>query len=175
MAATITHSNPKALHKVYENLAGACKRVVAVGFPQDKQKAYPDGTSVASVAAWNVYGVPSRGIPARDFMGKARPDIISHQKDVVQKINNRTLSEAGTDTMLKTLGEYAMQDIQNAILATTDPPNADSTIAKKMGIKGSNIRSKKLLVQAKAAGSSHPLIDTGLLIGAISATVRDKE
>ena len=155
MTATVKHSNPNALKQVYERLGSASKREVAVGFPAGMANAYPDGTPVAQVAAWNVYG--TENIPSRDFMGLARADIIRDQHTVVNKIKARRkpLSEEGVDMMLATLGHLAQKDIQKAIVDLDSPPNKPSTI--------------------KAKGSSNPLIDTGHMLQSVTFIVRDTE
>jgi len=172
MTATITHTNPNALKKVYERLSKAKGREVAVGFPAGMAQAYPDGTPVAQVAAWNVYGVPENNIPARDFMAFARVDIIRDLKAVVEKIRGKDLSDAGKDTFLKTLGQMAKQDIQKAIVDLNDPPNAPSTIARKLK-KLSKKKIKMLEKMGVPAGGVKPLVDTGHMYQSVTFIVRD--
>ena len=172
MTATITHTNPNALKKVYERLSKAPGREVAVGFPAGMATAYPDGTPVAQVAAWNVYGVPENNIPARDFMAFARADIIRDLKAVVEKIRGKDLSDAGKDTFLKTLGEKAKEDIQKAIVDLNEPENAPSTIARKL----KKLTKKKIKMLGKMgvpAGGTKPLIDSGHMHMSVNYIVRD--
>jgi hypothetical protein len=165
MTATIKHSKPKALHKIYENLAGACTRVVAVGFPQDKQNAYPDGTSVAMVAAVQVYGSPAQNIPARDFMGAARADIMRHQRQYAAKVQGVELSPAGIDTMLNGLGQEAVQDIKAAII---------NGGFQELSERTKEARDKKQKMP-KGMGDYTPLIDTHHMYESVNFTVRDKD
>lgn len=154
MTATIKQTNPNAIHKIYERMNHSGAKEVAVGFPAGMAQAYPDGTPVASVAAWNVYGVPQNNIPARDFMGLARQDIVTHQKEIVQKINGRQLTEEGTEKILTALGMLAQKDIQKAIVDLDTPPNDPKTIKRK--------------------GSSNPLIDTGHMLQSVTFVVRNR-
>jgi hypothetical protein len=157
MTATITHTHPNALKKVYERINAACQRVVAVGFPAGMCQAYPDGTQVAEVAAQNVFGDPSKHIPARDFMSQARPDIVRHQQEVAQK--NLTVM-GQTNTLLAALGELAVKDIKKAITSGDYEPLSAYTIEKR---------------REKGNRSVKPLIDTHHMIDSVIYVVRDKE
>jgi len=156
MTATITHTNPNALKKIYEQIGAACQRVVAVGFPSGMCQAYPDGTPVAEVAAQNVYGVPPK-IPARDFMSQARPDIARHQQEVAQK---NSIVFGQVNTLLAALGELAVKDIKRAITSGSYEPLAAYTIEKR---------------REKGNRSVKPLIETGHMLRSTIYVVRDKE
>jgi len=159
MTATVFHTQPKALRKVYQDLSGACDKVVAVGFPAEKQNAYPDGTPVASVAAVQVFGAPSQGIPSRDFMAAARSDIMRHQHEVAEKANSRSLSAAQIEALLNALGRKAQDDIKKGIKDTNDPPLSERTLASR---------------KAKGNMDPKPLIDTHHMIDSVSYIVRRK-
>lgn len=165
MNATITHKNPGALKKVYETIQAASKRVVAVGFPRDKQNAYPDGTPVAMVAAIQVYGSPAQNIPSRDFMGQARPDMVRHQKEVAAKADGISVGQVELDALLTALGEFAVDDIKTTIKKGAYEPLKERTMAardRKQGMK-------------EGAGDYTPLIDTHHMIDSVTYSVRDKE
>lgn len=103
--------------------------VVRVGFFEDSR--YDGNTSVAQVARWNEFGVPSR-IPKRAFM---RPAVFEKKTDLnnmVHKMYRQAIRD-NQDTLetLEKFGEYVKGLIQEQIRNTTEPPNARSTIKKK--------------------------------------------
>lgn len=151
MSATIIRKNPNALREVYERIGRAAQKEIAVGFPKGKAQAYPDGTSVVDVAAWNVFGTKS--IPQRDFMALARRGIVKNCEPLLKELAK--LEEGrGAESLRKAIGEAGKAAIQNAITDLNDPPNASSTIAAK--------------------GSSNPLINTGRMLNSVSYDVRDR-
>ena len=155
--ATIKRKNPNVIHKIYEQMKVDCQRIVAVGFPEGKAQAYPDGTPVASVAATQVYGDPGAHIPARDFMAAARPAIIKHQQKVAEKYHAMNGFE---NILLASLGEYAVADIKNGIKRTNDPPLSEYTLEKR---------------REKGNMDDKPLIDTHHMIDSVTYVVRNKE
>ena len=122
---------------------------VDVGFFSSAR--YSDGTYVASVAAWQEFGVEGR-IPERPFL---RTAIAGADRELVP------IMKAGIDpkTMeldertASLLGEVMKARIQRSIVALREPPNAPSTIARK--------------------GSSNPLIDIGVMRQSVDYEVGD--
>lgn len=108
---------------------------VLVGFHGDEPP-YPDGTSIAEVAAFNEFGT-SR-IPARPFMRNAVDKYQDSWFEQIRKDRQRGLDE---HAIAQRLGLRMVGDIRQEITDLDTPPNAPSTIARK--------------------GSSNPLIDTG--------------
>ncbi|WP_235996137.1 hypothetical protein [Burkholderia aenigmatica] len=87
----------------------------------------PDGTPTALVGFWNEYGTDD--IPPRPAF---RTTAIAKAARWA-KIVGVTLQRNGGnfDAALRMAGEAAVVDIQATIGAWSDPPNAESTIAKK--------------------------------------------
>ena len=105
---------------------------------------YPNGLNIAQNAKFQEYG--TYNIPPRPFFRNALR--ANHRKWIVfykQGLKQRDLNIVGK------VGVMASSDIKMSITKTLTPPNAKSTISKK--------------------GSSHPLIDTGLLRRAIDYKV----
>lgn len=127
----------KAVDKLLKNTSNAV--TLSVGFLGDAS--YPDGTSIAEVAIYNEFGVPTHNQPPRPFFrnaiaankGKWAPNLATALKQ-----NNNNAKKA-----LKLLGEEIKAEIVESINELQDPPLAPSTIARK--------------------GFEKPLIDTGLM------------
>jgi len=116
-----------------------------VGFPEGAT--YPDGTSVAMVAAINEFGAPSRGIPPRPFV---REGTIAKHKDEWGPQVGEALKASGMDARkaLQGMGEIITGEMQEAIVDFTDPRNAPSTIKRK--------------------GFDDPLVDTGQMLRSVT-------
>lgn len=129
--------------------AGVSKpATLSVGFLEGAT--YPDGTSVPMVAAINEFGAPSRGIPPRPFF---RNMVASKSPEWPKAVGD--LLKANDYDAEKTLG-HAGEDIkgqlQQSIVDTNAPPNAQSTIDAK--------------------GSSKPLVDTGHMLNSVDYSVK---
>lgn len=121
---------------------------VDVGFLENAT--YPDGTSVAMVAAIQEFGAPSRGIPPRPFFRNMIaknsgdwPDIIAANLKANNYDGSKTLGQVGA--MIK--GE-----LQQSITDTNSPPLKQSTIDRK--------------------GSDKPLIETGVMQRSVDYAVK---
>ena len=123
--------------------AKAAKTVksIEIGFFEGSK--YPDGTPVATVAAWNEFGTHQGGrehTPERPFIRNA----IESSKDGLKMILKTTVNPRTMVVNRKTaglLGEHMQGEIKRNITILRDPPNAPLTIARK--------------------GSSDPLLNTG--------------
>lgn len=100
---------------------------------------YPDGQSVAMVAATNEFGNPTNNQPPRPFFRQT----INQKSDSWANTFGKAMEFTKGDVRqaLELLGQRIVGDIQQTIDDFRDPPNADSTIKKK--------------------GFDKPLIDTG--------------
>lgn len=111
---------------------------------------YKKGITVAEVAAANNFGTDK--IPARPFLKegveRAKTNMIKTAEESMKK--GRTPRQ-----IIDQLGALAVRGVQEQIDATTTPPNAPYTVKKK--------------------GSSHPLIDTGLLKKSITYQLRNSK
>lgn len=135
------------LDRVPEEFEGL---VAQVGFPSGKN--YPDGTSVAYVAAIHEFGAPAVNIPPRPFMQPT----IKAQKDEWTKIIANAIPKvvagklSATD-VLDLVGIKASADIQETISKVSSPPLKPETIRRK--------------------GFAKPLIDTGLMVASVRNAV----
>lgn len=152
--------------ELLERLKNIQSHEAAVGFPAGKDLDVPhytskraDGSTVAGpsileAAIFNNFG--TKDIPSRPFMDKATPAIAAAWKqqkaDIIRKINRGEEAEAMKE--LNAAGEAAKTIIVLEIDAMTSPANAKSTVKRK--------------------GSSHPLIDTGAMKGAVTHVVRPR-
>ena len=121
---------------------------VRIGFFRTAR--YPDGTSVALVAASNEFGIED-GIPERPFFRNA----VRKSEDNVLKILKNSIApeKMVMDTRTANLiGAYMVSEIQSEIQSLRKPPNSPVTI--------------------KAKGSSNPLIDTGKMRQSVSWEVK---
>jgi len=139
-------------------------RVVA-GLPAGSGS-YEGGESVVSVGVANEFGVKGAisyqghrimvevdGIPERPFMRPAAQE--GRQRWASRIYEDLPLvfdGSVSTATMMDGIGSTMESDIKQKIVDTYEPPNSKQVIYDK--------------------GSSHPLIDTGRMIGAITHEVR---
>jgi len=139
---------PNKILKKIEELKRLRSGKVTVGFPKGGN-AYPDGTSVASVATWQEFG--TRDIPSRPFFRNAitRSKSWSALKD---KIGKKIMEDdMPMDTGLNIIGQIANDDIKESIRLINSPAISEYTQKKK--------------------NSSKPLIDTGHMIGSVTWVV----
>ncbi len=110
---------------------------------------YPDGTSVAMVAAVQNFGAPSQGIPARPFFS----DMVANKQDEWGPAIAGLLEANGgnVDAALAIAGEAIVGQLKQSIVDTNAPPLAESTIARK--------------------GHDKPLVETRVLINSPAAVV----
>lgn len=116
---------------------------------QDGEAEESEGVTVAMVAAWAEYGL---GQPERSWLrawidgAKVEIDRVLAAETRAVLTGKRTQAQA-----LARVGVWAVGQIQARIAAGIDPPNAESTIARK--------------------GSSTPLIDTNQFRSSITSKV----
>lgn len=138
--------------KLRAKLAELSKRVsrgsaLKVGFLEGAT--YPDGTSVAMVAAVQNFGAPSRGIPPRPFFSNMVRDKQAEWGPALGRILERT--DFDGERALALMGEGIAGQLRQSILDTNSPPLAESTVARK--------------------GFDKPLIDTSVMINSIDYEV----
>ena len=124
------------------------KKVVEVGILSST-----DG-EIILIASVHEFGAPSVNIPERSYIragfDKYKEEIADFADTLVDKYLHGNLE---LDTMLNTIGEYAVSKIRRYMVDLQDPPNRPSTIEQK--------------------GSSNPLIDTGHLLQSISYRIKE--
>ena len=110
---------------------------------------YPDGTSVAMVAAIHNYGAPAAGIPPRPFFS----NMVAENKGGWPAAIAADLKATGynaAETLGRT-GELLERQLREAILDGSFVPLKEATVKRK--------------------GFSTPLIDKGIMLGSIKSEV----
>ena len=106
---------------------------------------YPDGTSVAAVAAFNEFGVPSHGQPPRPFFRRMIAEKSDSWPDAIAA--NLKATDYDVELTLNRVGAGIAGQLQLSIRDLVDPILAASTI--------------------RAKGFSKPLIDTAVMINSV--------
>lgn len=122
-------------------------RTVRVGFL--KNATYPNGTSVALVAATNEFGVPSKGQPPRPFFRRMIAEHEGEWSGAIAVLLRKNNFDAALT--LDQVGQAIVGQLQESIQKFTDPALKQSTIDRK--------------------GFSKPLIDTAVMIRSVSHEV----
>lgn len=131
-----------------QKYAGPKAVTLRVGFLENAS--YPDGTSVASVAAFNEFGVPSHNQPPRPFFRNMVAAKQSGWGDAVAQ--NLKAAHFDADTAMKRVGEGIKGQLQQSITELVSPPLAPSTVERK--------------------GSDKPLVDTGHMLASVDYDVK---
>jgi len=120
---------------------------VRVGFLE--KATYPDGTSVAMVAAIQDGGAPAAGIPPRPFF---RNMVAAKQGEWPKAIEGLLkANEYDADKTLKQTGAAIAGQLRQSIVDTNEPPLKPATIRRK--------------------GHSKPLVDTGHMLQSVDYEV----
>lgn len=152
MAKVIHGKGIARLRKEFESLKRA---KLEVGYFDTAR--YPDGTPVAYIAAIHEFGYAGKNIPARPFM---RPTIAKKKQEWVKYLQGGFKRVANgqmtVNDVLTQMGGAIAGQINESIVAVTEPPLKDATVAA---------RKRKLSDGGKGAkGSiSKPLVATGVL------------
>lgn len=112
-----------ALSKMLDKYRNAEKATVKVGIMGNKT--YPDGELVAAVGAANEYG--TKTAPARPFFRST----IANNREVLPEMIASLLKRHDPETVLRLVGEHMSDELKQAVMTWTDPPNAQSTIDAK--------------------------------------------
>ena len=152
MAVSMELTGGKILKKKLEELADKVKNpaMLRVGFFEKSR--YPNGTSVAMIAAINEFGAPSRGQPPRPYF---RSMIATKKNEWAPAI--RDLLKANNYDAEKTLGiagSAIAGQLRQSIVDTNSPPLAPSTVKRK--------------------GFDKTLIDTSVMINSVGFEVTTK-
>lgn len=143
--------------------AVASAESVKVGFLEGAT--YPDGTSVAMVAAIQNWGAPAAGIPPRPFF----TNMIAAKSPEWGPATGALLVANGYDAArtLAMVGEAVAGQLRDSIVATNDPPLSPVTLMiRKMKSEGATITRASLGVARGrlAAGESVAGVPTKPLI-----------
>lgn len=136
-------------------------RTLRVGFLAGAT--YPDGTSVAMVAAIQNFGAPSVGIPPRPFFSNM---VAKRSPSWPQGIATQLKATGNdVDATLNITGDVIRSQLQLEIRATNSPPLAESTLRRR-GYTGAPYNPK----DPKTFGAK-PLIDTGHMINSVDKEI----
>ncbi|MGL5553420.1 MAG: hypothetical protein ACRDCV_14060 [Plesiomonas shigelloides] len=132
---------------------------VSVGVHESAGKHEKSGQYVAFIAACNEYGTEK--IPERSFFRTTLEERKRAYEAALRKIVKRAIEGKGADPkiLMGRFGRMVQQDIQKKIVDIQEPPNAESTIARKKGV-------------------DNPLVDTGQMLNSIRweyVNVRDAD
>lgn len=147
MANQVLSGAPALMKKLEEIAKKMGAGSVSVGFMEGAT--YPDGTSVAAVAYWNEFGVPSHGQPPRPFFRQMIEKESPSWPKKMAKLAKDT--DYNGPRVLALMGEDIKGGLQESINNLTDPPLAESTI--------------------KAKGFSKPLIDSSHMLNSVDYEV----
>ena len=140
------------------------KRVLRVGFLPGQT--YPDGTPVATIAAIQDSGAPSKGIPPRPFfrnMIRENQESWPGAMEELLKANNYDVVKS-----LNILGQGMEDALKLSIAELLTPVLKPATIEGRLR-RGKTKRSKQLLKRFRSGKGipmsvTKPLVDTGVLI-----------
>ena|ERR1700739_4989514 len=163
------------------NKAGTLK----VGFLEGAT--YPDGTSVAEVAAYQEFGTPNARfpIPPRPFFRTMIAKESPGWPDAV--LNLIKAYDYDTDRVLDAMGQLIKGQLQQSIIDTTSPPLSEVTLMLRsmQGSAGNpqinvSLRTVYEAIGKVKAGEQHgvsgtgakPLVWTGQLLGSVDYEVK---
>ncbi|MGD9424004.1 hypothetical protein ACLHDD_02245 [Pantoea sp. NSTU24] len=137
----------KRLQELAKSLGDA--KTLRVGFLEGAT--YPDGESVAMVAAANEFGDPGMNRPPRPFFRRMIEEKSPQWGDDIGKIAVAVKYDAST--LFPLMGERIKEQLQGSIREFTDPALAPSTVSKK--------------------GFDKPLIETSHMLNSVDYDVKD--
>ena len=144
----------KTLKKTIQDIG---KSALRVGWGENQK--YPNGDSVAMVAAQNEFGNPMLHIPPRPFMRPAISDNEGNWKrQLVGGIGMVLEDKITTSEVFEAVGILVKADIQKSIASVTAPALAKSTL--KARLKGKRVGNMKT--------ASKPLVDSGYMMASIT-------
>lgn len=136
----------------FENLLRElAEKEVRIGF-QKGAATEDDGTDICDVAMWNELGTVN--IPSRPFLRNSVDENENKIKSFLKSKKNDIVNGVSAEQILKEIGLFQKNLIQEKITEGDFTPNAPSTIKKK--------------------GSSKPLIDTGRMRQSVNYVIQRK-
>ena len=138
-------------NKLQKMLKVLAEKEVRVGFQAGKATE-EDGTDICDIAAWNELGTVH--IPARPFLRQSVDDNVSKINSFLQSKKKDLVRGVSAEQVLKEIGIFQKDLIQEKITEGNFTPNAESTVKKK--------------------GSSKPLIDTGRMRQSVNYEIKSK-
>ncbi|CAI9399177.1 hypothetical protein [Lelliottia sp. T2.26D-8] len=148
-----------AIEMFLNNVASQLEsKQVKVGFIDGAT--YPDGTSVAMVAATNEYGRPENNQPPRPFFRNA---ISEHSEEWSGTVARGIGAGIPVEQVLEVVGAQIQGDVQESIAKLIDPPLSPTTL---------HIRRTR---KDRRTDSTKPLVDSKVMIGDVNYEVGDIE
>lgn len=141
-------SDGKKFEKILKELAD---KQVRVGF-QRGEATEEDGTDICDVAAWNELGTVN--MPSRPFLRKSVDENEGKINAFLQSTKADLLRGVSAEQVLKEIGIFQKDLIQEKITEGSFAPNAPATIRRK--------------------GSSKPLIDSGRMRQSVNYVIKKK-
>ena len=138
----------RRFQKMLKELA---EKEVRIGF-QHGAATEDDGTDICDVAAWNELGTV--GSPSRPFLRKSVDENAGKINSFLKGQKKKLVSGASAEQVLKEIGLFQKDLIQEKITEGSFVPNAPSTIRRKK--------------------SSKPLIDTGRMRQSVNYVIQKK-
>jgi hypothetical protein len=154
--ASKTFSGGEALEAKLREIAKQAGKAgtLNVGFLENAT--YPDGTSVAMVAAIQEFGAPAVGIPPRPFF---RNMIAAKSPGWAQSLGNLAVNnDYDMEKTLGQMGEGLKGQLQQEIIDTNDPPLSPVTVM----LRGMRSHDQNLVVTGKTVGEAAQRVDDGL-------------
>ena len=121
---------------------------------------YPDGTSVAAVAAGNEYGIPDKNQPPRPFFRNA---IALHEKEWTEAVGRGIRAGYPVEQVLELVGAKIQGDVQKSISTLLEPALSLVTLEIR--------RNRK----ERPTDSTKPLVDSNVMFGDVKYEVTDIE
>lgn len=151
------------------------KKSVRMGFLEGAT--YPDGTSVAQVAAINNFGAPAAGIPARPFF----TNMIRQKSPEWGLILVRLIkqSDGDVDKALAKMGLFMESQLADSIVEMNEPPNSMVTNLLKQRFPTGTYEFDDVLkawddvAAGVTASPGKPLVWSGHLLHSIGSEVVD--
>lgn len=137
--------------RFFRELAELKELEVRVGFQRGKAQE-EDGTDICDVAAFNELGTDH--IPARPFIRQSVDDNESKINSFLKEEVKDFAQGKSAEQILKEIGIFQKDLMQDKITSGSFAPNAESTIKKK--------------------GSSKPLVDTGRMRQSVNYAIQKK-
>jgi len=163
MSVTVRRSGSRKLERILKNMQELQTQTIKVGFFEDST--YEDGTPVAYVASIHEFGYPAGNIPSRSFMRTTAKEQSAEWADLAgQAVTAVADGRLSAKTVGERLGGKAAGDVKKTISKIRTPPLKKSTIkARKRRLAKGGKTTKK--------GITKPLVDTGVLLAAVTFKV----
>nr|DAN79986.1 MAG TPA: virion morphogenesis protein [Caudoviricetes sp.]DAO80758.1 MAG TPA: virion morphogenesis protein [Caudoviricetes sp.] len=151
MAVRITDNITADGRKLMREIEKLVSKEVCVGFKAG-ENSDDNGVDICNIAIWNELGTTRS--PARPFMRKSVDENIDKINNFLKRTKRDILSGKSAEEVLKMIGIFQKDLIQEKITNGSFVPNTPYTIRKK--------------------GSDKPLIDTGRMRQSVNYVIKEK-